>query len=92
MALRIIILDVFGKFDSGDRWGRDPLPTPGGSQEKYLPDNFSEKDGLPSLTAEFKKQGSEGGILAVSQCEAIYSYQSAGSYHIAERYPFYKIK
>ncbi|KAF9422050.1 hypothetical protein BGZ76_003828 [Entomortierella beljakovae] len=66
-VVKNIIIGVFGDLDAADHWSRDPLPTPRGFEEKYLPDYFSEKDGLPFLIAEVKKPGLEGNILEGDQ-------------------------
>ncbi|KAF9180559.1 hypothetical protein BGZ49_004985, partial [Haplosporangium sp. Z 27] len=66
-VVKNIIFGVFGDLDAADHWSRDPLPTPRGFEEKYLPDYFSEKDGLPFLVAEVKKPGLDGDILEGDQ-------------------------
>ncbi|KAF9411983.1 hypothetical protein BGZ76_005252, partial [Entomortierella beljakovae] len=79
-VVKNIIIGVFGDLDAADHCiscpadvptsqftSRDPLPTPKGFEEKYLPDYFSEKDGLPFLIAEIKKPGLDGDILEGDQ-------------------------
>ncbi|KAI8599563.1 hypothetical protein EDD21DRAFT_445262 [Dissophora ornata] len=61
MVVKSIVFGVLGDLDSADHWSRDPLQTPRGFEEKYLPDYFSEKDGLPFLIAEVKKPPSQDG-------------------------------
>ncbi|KAF9426819.1 hypothetical protein BGZ76_002586 [Entomortierella beljakovae] len=54
-VVRNIIVGVFGDLDVKDHWTKDPLPTPQGFEEVYLPDYFAEKDGFPFILAEVKK-------------------------------------
>ncbi|KAF9108120.1 hypothetical protein BGX27_008458, partial [Mortierella sp. AM989] len=53
--VRHIIIGVFGDLEARDHWMRDPLPTPQGFDEVYLPDYFAEKDGFPFIVVEVKK-------------------------------------
>ncbi|KAI8596760.1 hypothetical protein EDD21DRAFT_387274 [Dissophora ornata] len=54
-VVRSIVIGVFGDFDVVDHWGRDPIPTPQGFEEKYIPAYYAEKAGLPFIVVEVKK-------------------------------------
>ncbi|KAF9416475.1 hypothetical protein BGZ76_004660 [Entomortierella beljakovae] len=54
-VVKNIIFGIIGDLDVIDHWSRDPLPTPNGFEETYLPDYFAEFNNLPLLVVEIKK-------------------------------------
>ncbi|KAG0266048.1 hypothetical protein BG011_003486 [Mortierella polycephala] len=53
--VKAIIFSVLGNLDITDHWTRDPLPTPQGFEEMYIPDYYGEKSGLPFMVVEVKR-------------------------------------
>ncbi|KAF8928370.1 hypothetical protein BGZ58_009693 [Dissophora ornata] len=63
LAIRAIIVGVFGDMEFIPHWTRDPLPTPSGFEEVYQPDFFAERDGFPFIVVEVKKPDADPTIL-----------------------------
>ncbi|KAF8959188.1 hypothetical protein BGZ46_001822 [Entomortierella lignicola] len=62
-----VIDGVFGDMNVADHWTRDPLPTPIGFEEIYLPDYFAKKDGFAFAVVEVKKPVADGTCLQADQ-------------------------
>ncbi|KAI7818936.1 hypothetical protein BC939DRAFT_506156 [Gamsiella multidivaricata] len=84
-----IIIGVFGGLDAADHWRRYSIPTPQGFEEKYIPDYYAEKVGLPFIVVETFAAGvPEPVVVGLLICamtlkyEAIYMYETLGEFEL----------